>query len=145
MDVLILTHGDLANALLSSAKVIAGDLAGIQALCLDWADGLPEAQEKIARTLGQLDRQAGVLILTDIFGSTPCRAALSFQDPGRLEVLTGVNLPMVVRLGCRQTTDLSLEETARWLVAKGQGSICLGRDQACANSCVYPPEGRQSA
>ncbi len=123
--------------------MIAGELEGIQALCLDWADGLPEAQEKISIVLGGLDRGAGTLILTDMFGSTPCRAALSFQDPGRLEVLTGVNLPMVVRLGCNRATDLDLEETARWLVAKGQGSICLGRDQACANTCAYDPNDRE--
>ncbi len=106
---------------------------------MEWEDDLPEAQEKIRLALQGLDQEKGVLILVDLFGGTPCRAALSFLDPGQLEVLAGVNLPIVVRLGCSGIAEQSLEETAQWLLDKGRSSICLGSEQQCANTCSYDP------
>jgi PTS system mannose-specific IIA component len=77
-----------------------------------------------------LDHGEGVLVLTDMYGDTPSNAALSCARPGRVAVVTGVNLPMVVRLGCREDSGDSVEELARWLEIKGRRSICrAGEDR----------------
>lgn len=121
---LIVSHGGIANELLLAGRTITGELPGFAAITLAWEDDLETAREKIRRGLDRLDRRDGVLILVDMFGSTPCNAALSFLEPEQVEIVTGVNLPMVVRLGCLSGTTMPLGEAAAWLQLKGQGSIC---------------------
>lgn len=124
--VLLVTHGRLAHELLSAAETIAGIQPGIHALALDWKEGIDAARARIARSVAELDQGDGVLILTDMFGSTPSNAAIALAVPGRVEVVTGVNLPMVVRMSCSSALPESLVELARWLEAKGRRSICRG-------------------
>ena len=125
---LILTHGGLARELLSAARTISRDLPGFEALSLDWSDGFEEARVKVRAALDRLDQGQGVLILVDVFGGTPCNVALTFLEAGRVEILTGVNLPMVVRLTCPGVEEGGLAELARWLLLKTQRSICLASD-----------------
>ena len=126
---LILTHGGLARELLAAAQVISGRLAGIEALSLDWNDTFEEAKAKVRAALARLDDGHGVLILTDMYGGTPSNVAVTFLQHDRVEVLTGVNLPMVLRLACQQNEEpQSLEDMARWLQGKGQRSLCLGSE-----------------
>ncbi|RMH18367.1 MAG: PTS sugar transporter subunit IIA [Acidobacteria bacterium] len=124
-SVLILTHGGLAAEMLRSARVIAGDLTGFEALCLDWDDSIDTARAKVGAAVERLDRGDGVLILTDIFGGTPSNAAKSFYRAGRIEIVSGVNLPMVVRLGCvlRQPAAPPVDVLARLTAEKGRASI----------------------
>ena len=124
LGVLIVTHGRLAAELLAAAQTIAGEMPGFRALSLDWSDGIEEARRRISDEVAQLDGGEGVLVLTDMFGDTPSNAALALRDEGRVEVLSGVNLPMVVRLACARDTRRPLAETARWLEVKGRRSIC---------------------
>ena len=135
---LILTHGGLARELLAAANVISGSPIGFEALSLDWSDGIEEARRRIELDVAALDHGEGVLILTDMFGDTPSNAALALRREGHVEVLSGVNLPMVVRLGCARGSARSLAETARWLEVKGRRSIC--RAAAVARG---PLPGRQ--
>lgn len=126
---LILTHGGLARELLAAAREISGELEQFEAVSLEWGDSHDEARAKVRAAISRVDSGQGVLILADTFGGTPCNVALSVQDPGRVEVLSGVNLPMVMRLAChgnRQQTDPA--EAARWLQAKGRDSIRLGSE-----------------
>jgi mannose PTS system EIIA component len=136
---LILSHGNLADELLSAARTISGDLDGFGALSLDWSDGFDEAQARIEEALGRLDQGDGVLILTDMFGGTPCNVALTFLEPGKVEIVTGVNLPMVVRLACRGKREKPVQEVARWLREKGRSSICLASDVQSERCCALPP------
>lgn len=126
VGILILSHGGLAAELLASARVISGELLGFEALTLEWRDGPEEARGKLAALLPRLDDGDGVLILTDMYGNTPSNAAVSFRQPGRVEIVAGVNLPMVVRLGCLTTKSMSLAEMAAWIRDKGRSSICGG-------------------
>lgn len=128
IGVLIVTHGGLARELLSAAEMITGGLNGFEALSLPWAEGFEEARERIRAALARLDAGRGVLVLTDMFGDTPTNAALSLAEPGRVEVVTGVNLPMVVRLGCIATQELGVGDLARWLQAKGRRAIRHGAE-----------------
>jgi PTS system mannose-specific IIA component len=126
IGVLVVTHGRLAAELLAAAETIAGPLPRFRALSLDWREGLEAARARIGVELEALrsgESDEGVLILTDMFGDTPTNAALAYVDPGRVELLSGVNLPMVVRLACAAGGHGSVAETARWLELKGRRAI----------------------
>ena len=118
---LIVTHGGLAQELLSAAETIVGDLRNFEIVTLDWSDSFDEAHRKIRTVLDDLDRRQEVLILTDMYGGTPYNVASSLIEPGRVEVVTGVNLPMVVRLGCPDTRDKGVSELAEWI--RGQSAF----------------------
>ncbi len=134
VGVLILTHGGLAPELLSAARVISGDLETFEALPLEWSDGFDEAHRKVAEVLDRLDNGQGTLIFTDILGGTPFNVAMAFREPGRVEVVAGVNLPMVVRLGCLLKDDMPMNELARWIRDKGRSSIRSSDDLPRAES-----------
>ena len=139
IGILILSHGRFADELLAAARTISGDLPpSFESLSLDWSDGFEQAQEKIRTTLGRLDTGDGVLVLTDMFGGTPCNVALTFLEPGRVEIVTGVNLPMVVRLGCLVQQEMSLSEVARWLQEKGRRSVCVASELKPAAPTTAP-------
>lgn len=133
---LILTHGGLARELLSAAQTISGRLSAFEALSLDWNDGLEEAKAQIAAAIQRLEQGEGVLILTDMYGGTPCNVASLFHQPGKVEILTGVNLPMVLRLACQSAEDGDLSKVAKWLQAKGQRSLCLVSDMVPGSKCA---------
>ncbi|HVS01304.1 MAG TPA: PTS fructose transporter subunit IIA [Thermoanaerobaculia bacterium] len=126
VQILVLTHGTLAQALLETARTISGELPNLQALALDWNEPRDRLREELAAHIAALDQGQGVLVLTDLFGDTPSNLALSLIDPGRVQVVTGVNLPMVLRLSCLGERAMSLEVLARWIQQKGQQGIRLG-------------------
>lgn len=138
---LILTHGGLARELLSAAQTISGRLYGFEALSLDWNDGVEEAKAQILAAITRLDEGQGVLILTDMYGGTPCNVATAFHEPGKVEILTGVNLPMVLRLACQSIDDGNLSDVAHWLQVKAQRSLCLVSDMVQPPKCVEDKKG----
>jgi PTS system mannose-specific IIA component len=130
VGILILSHGSLAEELLASARVISGDLPDFAALTLGWHDSVDEARRKVGALLPTLDHGEGVLILTDMYGSTPFNVALGFRQAGKVEVVSGVNLPMVVRLGCLTSKAMPVSEMASWIRDKGRSSICGSRNSS---------------
>ncbi len=132
IPVLIVSHGARARELLSAARTISGRSGGagtappIHAICLDWRAGRTRAASLIDARIRQLDRQhgAGVLVLTEMFGDTPCNSALQAARAGRAAVVTGVNLPMVLSLCCG-APDLDLPDLADWIWNNGRQSIQL--------------------
>ena len=140
---LILTHGGLARELLSAAQTISGRLSGFEAISLDWNDGLEEAKAQIAAAIARLDEGQGVLILTDMYGGTPCNVATVFHEPGKVEILTGVNLPMVLRLACQSVDDGNVSDVAHWLQVKAQRSLCLVSDMVQPPKCVEKAEEKK--
>ena len=125
VGVLILTHGPLADELLEAAATVHGlEASGMQALCLDWDVSPEEAIATLRRACDQAAGSGGLLILTDMYGGTPHNVARQLTEAGSLEVVTGVNLPMVVRLCCRNRDERPLAELVEWIVAKGRASIC---------------------
>jgi PTS system mannose-specific IIA component len=132
---LILTHGGLARELLAAANVISGPVSEFEAVSLNWTDSFEEARAQVRAALDRLDQGHGVLILTDMFGGTPCNIAMTFLEAGKVEVLTGVNLPVVLRLACQAGEDGDLGELARSLQVRGQRSLCLGSDMVQPRKC----------
>jgi len=123
----ILTHGGVARELLAAVEKIVGKPEGFTAVCLEWDDECAVAQEKILDAIHRVDSGAGVLVLTDTYGGTPCNLAMHFRELGKVEVVSGVNLPMVVRLACNgNCRPAELEEIAAWLQDKARQSIRVG-------------------
>lgn len=119
---LIISHGTLAAELVRVASVIVGGLERVQALGIDWQQDRAEAQRAIAEALAELQQGEGVLILTDLFGGTPTNLSLPFLESGRVEIVTGVNLPMVIKLASLQRAGLSLAELAHRVQERGRAS-----------------------
>ena len=126
--ILVVTQGDLARELAHGATTIAGPSNRLQTVSLGWDESPAISERKVAAAIeqGSLEGEAdeGVLILTDLPGGTPFNVAAKFARPGRIEVLSGVNLPMVVRLCCPGCLERSVGELAEWLQEKGRQSIC---------------------
>src|ERR1044071_5004343 len=108
----IVTHGHLAGELLAAAEMIVGPISFITAVSIGWHDDVDAARDEVQRAITRVSQGAGVLLLTDMFGGTPTNIASMFLDDGNIDVVTGVNLPMVIKLAS-QTGEASLTETAR--------------------------------
>ena len=133
---LIVTHGRMAQELLDAAQMIVGDMPRFVAVSLDWDDSVEEVTDKTRRALETVDPADEVLILTDMYGGTPFNVAAGFFEPGRIEVVTGVNLPMVVRLGCPRSNELTLVELADWIQKKSRASICRAGEGQAVNGTL---------
>jgi PTS system mannose-specific IIA component len=122
VGVVIVTHGQLATELLNAAEMIVGDLPRFTALAIGWHEDITLARDMLADAIARVQTGAGVLILTDMFGGTPTNLGLSFLEPGTVEVVTGVNLPMLIRLA-RGTAPTDLRALARTLAEDARGAI----------------------
>jgi mannose PTS system EIIA component len=98
IGVLITTHGNLGSELIKAAELIRGSLKGIVHISVDQTKGVEDLKKEISTAIKKLDQGRGVLILTDLFGGTPSNISLSFMKEGKVEVITGVNLPMLLKL-----------------------------------------------
>lgn len=125
---LIVTHGNLAHELLNAARQIEADVRGIEAVPLEWNDTVDEAREKIAAALDRLGRERGVIIFTDMFGGTPSNISLSFLEVGRVEIVTGVNLPMIVKFAMMKEEATDVATLAHVISEKGSKAIRVASD-----------------
>lgn len=126
---LIVTHGKLAHELLSAAQTIEGELADIEAVPLEWNDSVDDAREKIRLALVRIGKgEQGVIIFTDMFGGTPSNISLSFLEKDKVEIVTGVNLPMIVKFAALQQNGTDLAALAHIIREKGSKSIRVASD-----------------
>jgi len=125
--VVVVTHGQLATELLNAAEMIVGDLPGFQAVSIGWHDDVTVAHAAIAAAIAKVDGGGGVLVLTDMFGGTPSNLGMAFLDPGRVEVVTGVNLAMLIKLA-KAPDDHDLLTRARSLCDHGRAAIRVASD-----------------
>jgi mannose PTS system EIIA component len=123
----IVTHGHLAGELLAAAEMIIGPISFITAVSIGWHDDVDAARDEVQRAITRVSEGAGVLLLTDMFGGTPTNIASMFLDDTNIEVVTGVNLPMVIKLA-GQRGPSSLTETARHVCDLGKQGIYLAGD-----------------
>jgi len=120
----IVTHGYLANELLAAAEMIVGQVSHITSVSIGWHDDVDAARNEIERAIARVSQERGVLILTDMFGGTPTNIASMFLAEKQIEVVTGVNLPMVIKLAS-QTQNESLAEVAIRVRTEGREGIYL--------------------
>jgi len=122
----IVTHGQLANELVSAAEMIVGEIHHVTAVSIGWHDDVDVARGEIEQAIQRVDSGSGVLLLTDMFGGTPTNIAATFWGQS-VEVVTGVNLPMVIKLA-EQERDETLEALAHRIRDEGQRQIHLAGD-----------------
>ena len=130
---LIVTHGNLAYELLNAARQIEADVSGIEAVPLDWNDTVEEARQKIADGLERIGRDRAVIIFTDMFGGTPSNISLSFLEQGRIEIVTGVNLPMIVKFAMVKQEAKDVGTLAHVISEKGSKAIRVASDLLAAD------------
>ncbi|HUP25366.1 MAG TPA: hypothetical protein VNB06_20810 [Thermoanaerobaculia bacterium] len=141
---LIVSHGQVAAHLVHAARRInAEPLGDIRVLCLEWDISLDKARRQVGDVLRELGRGDGVLILTDVFGATPSNACAPFLEPGVIEMVTGVNLPMVMRLGMHQSQPATVNELAEWVLGKATKSIVHLREPPAGCRVPPPDAGRE--
>jgi PTS system mannose-specific IIA component len=122
MSVVIVTHYRLGEEFLQALRLIVPDAPDFQAVSIDPKQSVDEMREAIAAALRRADRGEGVLVLTDMFGGTPSNIALSFLDEHRVEIVTGLNLPMLIKLAT-MSEKKPLEELAAFIKDYGQRNI----------------------
>jgi mannose PTS system EIIA component len=125
---LIVTHGRLAHELLVAAQTIDGRLDGIEAVALEWTETVDDARDKIRQALDRMGPDQSVIIFTDMFGGTPSNISLSFLEKDRVEIVTGVNLPMIVKFSSLQRESHDLAGLAHTIREKGSKSIRVASD-----------------
>lgn len=125
IGIVIVTHSGLGEALIEAAEcVLDGPVEATRAVSVDLKHNAKTLREKIGAGIKAVDQGDGVIILTDMFGGTPSNLSLSFLEEGKIDVLTGVNLPILIRAEkMRKANDLS--QLAESVSAYGKKSISL--------------------
>ncbi len=126
IGVVVVTHGQLATELVNAAETIVGDLPQFTAVSIGWHDDVDDARDEIRQAIARV-QGSGVLILTDMFGGTPANLGLTFLEANRVEVITGVNLPMLIKLASLQQSS-DLPAVARELRDAGRSAIWVASD-----------------
>lgn len=127
IGVLITTHGDLGKELIKAAEMIKGPMKGVLHIPIDQSKGVEEIKKEISTAIKKLDQGKGVLIMTDLFGGTPSNISLSFMKDGKVEVVTGVNLPMMLKLADVRST-MSLKDFSCFIKDYGRNNISLASE-----------------
>ena len=127
IGVVVVTHGQLATELVNAAEAIVGDIPQFAAVSIGWHDDVEDAREEIRQAIQRVQGAEGVLLLTDMFGGTPSNLGLTFFEPNKVEVITGVNLPMLIKLSSvRGSQDLLA--AAREMRDTGRNAIWVTSD-----------------
>jgi mannose PTS system EIIA component len=124
IGIVIVTHCNLGLELIRSAEFIVGKLGNAKAVSLNPEDQVEALRGKIAEAIEKVDTGSGVILLVDMFGGTPSNISLSFLAEGKVEVVTGVNLPMLIGLASKREGN-SLSQVAREIKDYGLRSIAL--------------------
>jgi PTS system mannose-specific IIA component len=118
----IVTHGQVAGELVAAAETIVGVQSHITAVSIGWHDDVEMAKDEIARAIKKVSQGAGVLLLTDMFGGTPTNISAMFIKEDEIEIVTGVNLSMVIKLAS-QNKESTLDEMAEQVEEQGKQAI----------------------
>ena len=135
IGVVVVTHGQLAAELLNAAEMIVGELPQFAAVSIGWHDDVDQARQEIGQAIERVrgragdapDDPAGVVLLADMFGGTPANLAVTFVEPGRVELITGVNLAMLIKLA-RPPKEPDLLALAREMREHGRNAIWVASD-----------------
>jgi PTS system mannose-specific IIA component len=124
---LVVTHGQLGQELVSAAQAIVGEISYIAAVSIGWNDDVDESKKKIEQAVAEVDQGKGVIILTDMFGGTPSNLSLPLLKRNEVDIVTGVNLPMVIKVANQPGTD-SLSELVTKVKKQGQSHISIASE-----------------
>ena len=119
----VISHGQVATELVAAAEAVVGDVGHIAAVSIGWHDDVEMAKDEISRAISNVSSGLGVLLLTDMFGGTPTNIAAMFLKENEVEIVTGVNLPMVIKLASGGS-GATLREIAQEVEEQGKEAIC---------------------
>lgn len=142
IGILILTHGEIAEGLAAAARTITSESERIEAVGLGWNEDSELARKRIGEAIDAVSGSGGVLILTDMFGGTPSNIAFPFLKEGAVEIVTGVNLPMVLRCLATRKDD-SLSALAKAVRERGRKAIEVASDYLSERTAVAEPVERK--
>jgi PTS system mannose-specific IIA component len=107
IGIVLVTHGDLAREFLAALEHVMGPQQYVSIVCIGAADDMHQRRQDILENVRACDNGEGVVVLTDMFGGTPSNLAISVMDQARVEVLAGINLPMLVKLASVRTRPIA--------------------------------------
>ncbi len=108
IGLVLVTHGRLAAEMIAATEHVVGPQSEMRAICIGPDDDMEQRREEIMQAVADVDDGAGVILLTDMFGGTPSNLAISIMDRAKVEVIAGVNLPMLIKLASvRESADLA--------------------------------------
>lgn len=122
VGIVVVTHCGIADEMLLALEQIVGETEGIESVSIDVTEPPEVIRERIRRSIRNVDKGKGVLIFTDMFGGTPSNVSLSFLEKGKVEVVTGVNLPMLLKVATLRD-EMGLEELASYIANYGKNNI----------------------
>ena len=123
VGLVVASHGRLAEELVSTAEQIVGKLPAVATCNIEPGTPVEELRAKMKQAVSRVDDGEGVIILADLFGGTPCKESLMMCQRMNLEVLAGVNLPMLLKANSLRNEQMSLPEMANQLASHGQRNI----------------------
>jgi PTS system mannose-specific IIA component len=126
IGVVVATHGHLAEELIRTAEAVVGPLPETVGVCIVASN--PNVRSELKDAIAKVDHGDGVLLLTDLFGGSPTNMCLSFMTERKVEVVTGVNLPMLLKLPGLRAKNLPIEDTARAMAEAGQKSVAYASE-----------------
>ncbi len=127
IGIVVVTHGQLATELVNAAETIVGDLPQFAAVSIGWHEDVQDARNDIAAAIERVKGPSGVLIATDMFGGTPSNLGITFLEEDVVEIVTGVNLPMLIKAASLQGSA-RLTDVARSLREHGRNAIWVASD-----------------
>lgn len=127
IGVVVVTHGQLATELVNAAETIVGDLPNFFAVSIGWHEDVQDARDEIAAAIAAVSAPEGVIVATDMFGGTPANLGITFLEVGKVEVVTGINLPMLIKLASLRDTANVLD-AARQIREHGRNAIWVASD-----------------
>ena len=98
IGLVIVTHGRLAEEFVLAMEHVVGPQSAVEAICIGPEDDMEKRRQDILNACNRVDTGGGVILLTDMFGGTPSNLAISVMEPGRIDVVAGINLPMLIKL-----------------------------------------------
>ncbi|NIM90342.1 MAG: hypothetical protein GTO17_05265 [Candidatus Aminicenantes bacterium] len=121
---IIVSHGRLAEEILNALTIILGEAPNIEAISIGWYDDVEDSKKKISQSLKRVNQKNGVVVFTDMFGGTPSNLSFSFLKDNQVEIITGVNLPMLIKFVSLQRSN-NLKEVVKKVVEQGKKNIHL--------------------
>lgn len=134
VGIVIVTHGQFGNILIDTAEIIFGNqLEYVAAVSIDLNEHVETLRKKINNGIKKVSHNFGVLVLTDMFGGTPSNLSYSFLEEGKIEVISGVNLPMLIKAVNLRKKDQDLHSMAKTIETYGKKSISLASELVKGN------------
>jgi PTS system mannose-specific IIA component len=136
--ILVVSHGHLAEELVEAARTIVGQIDSVIPVSIGWNQDMEKARETIQKAIDKVSGDGQVIILTDMFGGTPTNISLSFLREGMIEVVTGVNLPMMIKLASLQKEGADIVKAAKAIKLRGQQSIVIASETLNSKEAPTP-------